>query len=422
MASIQGSVSASNVVSLDTKQTLTNKTIELDGSNLQNSLPASGSNFCLTSDAIHYQLGLKQDALSSLSQSGTTYPLLQVSHDLYVGQTSTTPSLWVGNTTDDGNPRLRLHSTSANQFIDWQGGDLKIRVDNGTSITTVATFHTGGFSIPAQIICASIVDATGNLRTAINSKQDTLTFNSPVSNNSNPSTAYQINQHLISSYQPKNNLIYTSSNDFLGVDVTPYRKFDMGANRVAFGSDKTVDANQGLYWGTEQFDYSIARENGAWGSNPYRKLAIRWSTGIRLQVDPSVPIQGNVQFSVISDNRVKHNEEPITDALETINKLRVLKYNKTNIYDPSGNVYPEDYNLSEEEMKTTKYGVECGIIAQSLLKIPELKFCVHDNGDDEYGNKAPYSVNYEGIHNILIVAVQELSQEVKTLKEQILKQ
>jgi len=73
-------------------------------------------------------------------------------------------------------------------------------------------------------------------------------------------------------------------------------------------------------------------------------------------------------------------------------------------------------------LKTTKYGVECGIIAQSLLEIPELKFCVHEHGDDEFGNKAPYSVNYESIHNILIAAVQQLSQELTILKAQISKE
>ena len=137
---------------------------------------ADGSANAVAGNAVFDALGLKQNALSSLSQSGTiTNPILEVSHDLHVGGTSTTPSIWVGNTTDNGNPRLRLHSTTANQFIDWQGGDLKVRVDNGTAITTVATFSTTGLTLPGQLTCSSVLDATGNLRTAVNAKQDELT-------------------------------------------------------------------------------------------------------------------------------------------------------------------------------------------------------------------------------------------------------
>ena len=342
-------------------ETLTNKIIQLDSTSLNHTLMSAGSNYPLTSGAIYTIVtNINSSLLAAIAQKQDTLT-------------------YNGPSSDNGNP-----STSA---------QIKSYLDTN-------------YSTSAEI--------AANLS---NNYQPVLTFNSPSANNSNPCTAYQINQHLISSYQPKNNLIYTSSNGFLGVNVTPQRAFDMGAVRVALGNDKTTDGNQGIYWGSENFDYSIARENGAWGSNPYRKLAVRWSTGIRFQVDPIVSIQGNVAYTNTSDNRCKHNEELISNAEETINKLRVLKYNKTDIYDPNGNVYPDQYHLDEQELKTTKYGVECGIIAQELLKIPELKFCVHDHGEDASGNQAPYSVNYESIHNVLIAAVQELSAKVKVLAQ-----
>ena len=344
-------------------ETLTNKIIQLDSTSLNHTLMSAGSNYPLTSGAIYTIVtNINSSLLAAIAQKQDTLT-------------------YNGPSSDNGNP-----STSA---------QIKSYLDTN-------------YSTSAEI--------AANLS---NNYQPVLTFNSPSANNSNPCTAYQINQHLISSYQPKNNLIYTSSNGFLGVNVTPQRAFDFGAVRVGFGNDKTVDGNQGIYWGSESFDYSIARENGAWGNNPYRKLAIRWATGIRLAVDPvGAGIMGNVAYSNTSDTRLKHNEQPITNALQTINKLRVLKYKKTaSIYDAGGNLYGENHDLSDEQLKTTKYGEEIGIMAQDLQQIPELAFVVKDQGDDENGNKQPFSVNYESIHNVLIQAVQELSAKVEALAQ-----
>ena len=338
MSSIQGSVSAVDIVTLDGVQILTNKTIDLDTTQLGNNIPLLGKNNCITSNSIKFALNLKQDLL-------------------------------------------------------------------------------GNNDITNAMLAGSIAQSKiTNLTTDLSNKQNTLSFNDPSARNGNPSTSLEIDNYLINNYQAKNNLIYNSTNDFLGVDVQPYRKFDMGAVRVAFGDNVTLNNNQGLYFHTSQFDYSIAREAGGWGST--RELAIRWATGIRFQVDPTRTITGNVAYTNSSDDRLKHNELDISNALTTINKLHVKKYYKTGtIYDPSGNVYPADYNLTEEQLKTTPHTEEIGIIAQELQQIPELEFVVIDNGLDSSGNQKPYSVKYESIHNLLIKAVQELTKEVNLLKQ-----
>ena len=464
MSSIQGSLSSSNVATVNTKQTLTNKTIELDSSNLLNLIPVSGSKLCITSGAIHHQLGLKQNiatAFDGAYSSLTGRPTIDTNITNGSANAVTSNAVFdalqsipVSKFNYDANIDIKDVAlvATANSIDMISEGGYFLQMDNITNRNNQT--HNIGFFLKAPITTNY---ATSNMKdvfrinkentsgdtydndkwegyinedkivtissTAMSNKQDNLDFDGPPSNNSNPSTSAQIKAYTENNFQAKNNLVYTSTNGFLGLNVTPQRAFDFGTVRVGFGNNKTGDGNQGIYWGSEAFDYRIAREAGAWSGAPnYRKLAIQWATGIRFGVDSSVAIQGNVAYTNTSDNRCKHNEEPITNALETINKLHVLKYNKTDIYDPSGNVYPEDYNLSEEELKTTKYGVECGIIAQSLLEIPELKFCVHEHGDDEFGNKAPYSVNYESIHNILIAAVQQLSQELTILKAQISKE
>ena len=406
MSSIQGSISALNIVTLDDKQILTNKTIDLDTTELGNNIPLLGKNNCITSNSIKFALNLKQDTLGN---NDITNAMLAGS----IAQSKIT-----NLTTDLSNKQGTIGNNDITNAM-LAGSIAQSKITNLTTDLSNKQDTLGNNDITNAMLAGSIAQSKiTNLTTDLSNKQATLTFNDPSARNGNPSTSLEIDNYLINNYQPKNNLIYNSTNDFLGVDVQPYRKFDMGPNRVALGDNVTLNNNQGLYWHTDQFDYSIARELGGWGST--RELAIRWSTGIRFQVDPTRTITGNVAYTNSSDDRLKHNELDISNALTTIHKLHIKKYYKTGtIYDPSGNVYPADYNLTEEELETTPHTEEIGIIAQQIQQIPELEFTVIDNGLDSSGNQKPYSVKYESIHNLLIKAVQELSQQVNELKQEV---
>ena len=404
MSSIQGSVSAVDIVTLDGVQILTNKTIDLDTTQLGNNIPLLGKNNCITSNSIKFALNLKQDLLGN---NDITNAMLAGS----IAQSKIT-----NLTSDLSNKQDTIGNNDITNAM-LAGSIAQSKITNLTSDLSNKQDTIGNNDITNAMLAGSIAQSKiTNLTTDLSNKQNTLSFNDPSARNGNPSTSLEIDNYLINNYQAKNNLIYNSTNDFLGVDVQPYRKFDMGAVRVAFGDNVTLNNNQGLYFHTSQFDYSIAREAGGWGST--RELAIRWATGIRFQVDPTRTITGNVAYTNSSDDRLKHNELDISNALTTINKLHVKKYYKTGtIYDPSGNVYPADYNLTEEQLKTTPHTEEIGIIAQELQQIPELEFVVIDNGLDSSGNQKPYSVKYESIHNLLIKAVQELTKEVNLLKQ-----
>jgi len=439
MSSIQGSVSAVNIVTLDEVQTLTNKTIELDTTDLQNNIPLIGSNRCITSNSIKFALNLKQDTLGnnditnsmlagSIDQSKITNLTTDLSNKQdTLGNNDITNAMLAGSiaqskitnlTTDLSNKQSTIGNNDITNAM-LAGSIAQSKITNLTTDLSNKQDTLGNNDITNAMLAGSIDQSKiTNLTTDLSNKQNTLTFNDPSARNGNPSTSIEIDNYLINNYQPKNNLIYDATNDRLGVDVQPYRKFDMGAVRVAFGDNVTLNNNQGLYWHTDQFDYSIAREAGGWGST--RELAIRWATGIRFQVDPSRTIRGNVAYTNSSDDRLKHNELEISNALTTINKLHVKKYYKTGtIYDPSGNVYPPDYNLTEEELETTPHTEEIGIVAQEIQQISELEFVVKDNGLDASNNQNPYSVNYESIHNLLIKAVQELSLQVNELKQEV---
>ena len=118
-----------------------------------------------------------------------------------------------------------------------------------------------------------------------------------------------------------------------------------------------------------------------------------------------------------SDNRIKHNEVTISDALINIRKLKPKKYFKTNL--PT--LYPENHNF---EMKNGKYvdnngnymsGImECGLIAQEVEKIPFFESSVKKpkNEEDIYG------LNYTNIFVTTLAALKELDTlHTKTKQE-----
>jgi len=95
-------------------------------------------------------------------------------------------------------------------------------------------------------------------------------------------------------------------------------------------------------------------------------------------------------ITAISDSRLKENIVTIDSALDKVSQMRGVYYNKI-----------------DDETKTRNVGV----IAQEIEKIlPEV---VYDTADDIK------SVAYGNIVGILIEAIKELSEEVKTLKSKL---
>jgi hypothetical protein len=149
-----------------------------------------------------------------------------------------------------------------------------------------------------------------------------------------------------------------------------------------------------------------------------------------------------------SDDRIKHNEEPIQNALSIIRRLNPKHYIKTGsrLYDASHNFQLDasgnPLDASGNPLKPMDdYTIETGIIAQEIQKIPELKFVVtgeeykekeiHTYKKDASGNSIientitemvpqALGVDYNSIHCTHIAATQEIDkiqQEEKTKLE-----
>jgi hypothetical protein len=116
-----------------------------------------------------------------------------------------------------------------------------------------------------------------------------------------------------------------------------------------------------------------------------------------------------------SDDRIKHNEKPVTNVLETINKLTVKTYFKTHkMHDASHNF---QLDISGNPITDEKYEIETGIIAQQVRNIPELAYCVDQYSEyDASGNEQKLHLKYQDIFCYNVAAVQELSKKVETLE------
>ena len=145
--------------------------------------------------------------------------------------------------------------------------------------------------------------------------------------------------------------------------------------------------------------------NGSYSNNgiAFGNSSYRWST-----------IYSWNALNTASDDRLKHNEAEVVDALGTINKLKLLKYDKTS------QMLDADYTGDLTDIPHIK---EVGFIAQDVLEIPELSFLVSVPGDPEEEIKpgvkrgeGTYGLDYQGINNILVQAVQELSTKNDTLE------
>lgn len=99
----------------------------------------------------------------------------------------------------------------------------------------------------------------------------------------------------------------------------------------------------------------------------------------------------------ISDNRLKHNQQTITNGLEIIRQLKPIVYDKTY------NFYQANYNGNINDV----HFKEAGLIAQDIYNIPDISYNVVPGN-----NNTPYSLNYNGIHIYTLASVKELDQLV----------
>ena len=125
-------------------------------------------------------------------------------------------------------------------------------------------------------------------------------------------------------------------------------------------------------------------------------------------------------FVNYSDDRLKSNEIPITDALTTIMKLNPMTYDKYNNMDKSGNYFRESGLISQDiwyQVPELRHIVSLGSEYKDGTSTVPTPIDVSNNElleDTDYNNLGwsttePSSVKYLGLIAYLIKAVQELN-------------
>ena len=118
-----------------------------------------------------------------------------------------------------------------------------------------------------------------------------------------------------------------------------------------------------------------------------------------------------------SDDRLKHNEVIVTNALSIINKLNIKRYFKTI------ELYGRNHHFSlnhkgepiNDNGELVEYRTETGIIAQEVKTIPELKPFV--TGEEVVnGQETPLGLHYNSIFSYGLAAIQELDKKHNLLQ------
>ena len=112
-----------------------------------------------------------------------------------------------------------------------------------------------------------------------------------------------------------------------------------------------------------------------------------------------------------SDDRLKHNEIVIVDALATVRKLSPQKYQKTDV------MKDEDYMGPVDE----PYRNEAGFIAQEVLEIPELAYAVSEglHVDPDGAEHSIFYLRYQEIFVHAVAAIKELDATVQAQAAQL---
>ena len=181
-------------------------------------------------------------------------------------------------------------------------------------------------------------------------------------------------------------------------------------------SSGTMEVRQSAYWTGTHYTKEIlfqcmmgnssqSTDIAMYGFSIHRNIAEPWVPMTTTYNDYLVIIITQAGSSVgstvtYSDKRIKKNFVPIENAMKSIDKINIVKYDKYVSFDKKGTPYKE-----------------IGVIAQEIkmLNDPILMkslYLVHDEGSDKY------FIDYNILFCLAIKAFQELHDEYEKFKEE----
>ncbi len=195
----------------------------------------------------------------------------------------------------------------------------------------------------------------------------------------------------------KDDLIIDSSLTSLNITCTSGNIMDISSHDILNKNKITSERIDTSYIYVENIDIIGDLSNGG-GSHVH--LNITCSGDIICDGEISA-----TKYNNTSDDRIKHNEVDISNALTLIRALNPQLYQKT--------LKPKTINYNGP--LNENYTIEAGLIAQDILEINDLSFCVNKN------NENIYTLDYNSIFVYSIQALKDLDEYTNlTLKKNIL--
>ena len=259
------------------------------------------------------------------------------------------------------------------------------------SLTRFGKSAGGGTSTQMTAIGQRVLQSTsGNWNTAVGSHN----FSGSVTGNYNVSIGMYI-EHSANGQ----NTIGGSYNTYIGSHSGPQRYFtDVCGNTY---SDFTATYNRSTAIG---YNAKVDASN----------QIVLGTAGETVKIPGNLTVQDT---EVTSDDRLKHNETDISNALHNIRQLHPKHYIKTyEMYD-ADHSFPLDICGQPIDVSgnVVRHVIEEGFIAQDLIHIDSFKPFVYAPVNDSN----PYSVNYNSIFVHSVKALQELDAEHTQTKAEL---
>lgn len=280
---------------------------------------------------------------------------------------------------------ISFHSSTSDNNVDIM--NIKTILNKNTNNELHLSTFDGSTINPAIQInnITQNVNISGNLNIIDNNDYNTLTLKGP----SGVSTL-------------SSNIIFKRGNEVL---------------TQIYNRKPSADLNRTSVYSKNNIEFIVSDSYSDFNNNTKRKMMIYQGNSPDVEIYDQLKV-GSTTYP--SDDRLKINEVPITNAIDTINKLQPEFYTK--ISPTSNSTYPESGLIAQDTYNNApelRHLVTIGDTALNNSKNFNEDDKLIENVVDENGNPSYLSLNYIGIIPYLTGAVKEMKTLIDTQNSKI---
>ena len=293
-------------------------------------------------------------------------------------------------------------------------GSVTIGSRTATDINTAITNNANAISANTGNITNNTNAISANIGNITNNTNAIFANTGNITNNANAISANTVNITNNANAISANTVNITNNANDIGSIANNIASIQ-GRQDTLFGFESgTYAPYSSNYVGTHSVNNRITGGLEIIGSALYVSATVASSHSGSYGIPISIFSFGGILSAGVyshSDDRLKHNEQDITNGLDIIRQLKPQVYNKT--------LYRKSAHFNG--VLTDDHYIEAGLIAQDILNINDLSYCLW-GGDytDSSGvfHEETYGLKYDNIYAYNIAATKELDEEVQKLKKE----